>query len=239
MKLNFNMQMYIALGALLLLIILLYVLLVLLFGKYKKLKKMILSAEQEKVTEKEEPKAAEEPVAIEELEKEMPVEINEADITADELPIDELDVSNDTFSEIQNQLQAKLDATKRELEKYKKLYEESVQKSAVEVDEEKEDVETIEKTELPEEIIKKIDEIAEKQRKSFDKIKVVRYNQKFEDGSPKNCYSIGITNEIEEGIVLTGIATKDGATNLVVKSVKKDLENKDLTEAEACAVKRK
>ncbi len=84
----------------------------------------------------------------------------------------------------------------------------------------------------------KTDLIAKNQRKSFDKIKVVRYSSTLPDGTETVSYSIGITNQDRDGIVLTGTETADGATSLVVKSVKGGLSKTPLTAAEDCAIKR-
>lgn len=90
-----------------------------------------------------------------------------------------------------------------------------------------------------EELEKKIEELQAKQQKAFDKIKVLRYNQTLPDGNQSETFSIGITNQILEGIVLTGAGMPDGATNLVVKSVRNGESNVELTEAEQVAVTRK
>lgn len=84
----------------------------------------------------------------------------------------------------------------------------------------------------------KTDLIAKNQRKSFDKIKVVRYSSNLPDGTEAKLYSIGITNQDNDGIVLTGTEQPDGGTSLVVKSVKGGVSKVPLTPAEDCAVKR-
>ena len=80
--------------------------------------------------------------------------------------------------------------------------------------------------------------LTKNQRKSFDKIKVVRYSSNLPDGTETTGYSIGITNQDNDGIVLTGTEQQDGGTMLIVKSVKGGVSKVPLTPAEDCAVKR-
>lgn len=85
----------------------------------------------------------------------------------------------------------------------------------------------------------KIEEITLKQQKCFDKIKVLRYNQTLAGGKTFECFSIGITNAMSDGIILTCNQTESGATKVVVKSIKDGNSNIELTEAEKVAVLRK
>ena len=94
-------------------------------------------------------------------------------------------------------------------------------------------------TEKTKEVEKKVSETAALQRKGFDKIKVVRYSSPEEDGKTAPGYSIGITNQDCEGIVLTGITREDQGTTLEVKSIRNGVSNTPLTKAEECAVVRK
>lgn len=89
------------------------------------------------------------------------------------------------------------------------------------------------------EVEKKVGETAVLQRKGFDKIKVVRYISPEEDGSPAPGYSIGITNQDCEGIVLTAVTRENQGTTLEVKSIRNGVANTPLSKAEECAVKRK
>ncbi len=84
-----------------------------------------------------------------------------------------------------------------------------------------------------------LDIISEKQQKCFDKIKVLRYNQSLSDNTTADSFSIGITNHLAEGIVITGIEQPDGSTKIVVKSIKNGVSNIELTKAEQVAVTRK
>ena len=85
----------------------------------------------------------------------------------------------------------------------------------------------------------KLTDTAAKQRKAFDKIKVVRYNATLPGGDTVPGYSIGITNQDSEGVVLTGITAAEGGTLLEVKSIRNGKGNVELTPAEECAVTRK
>lgn len=85
----------------------------------------------------------------------------------------------------------------------------------------------------------KLTETTAKQRKAFDKIKVVRYNATLPGGDTVPGYSIGITNQDSEGVVLTGITAAEGGTSLEVKSIRNGKGNVELTPAEECAVTRK
>lgn len=85
----------------------------------------------------------------------------------------------------------------------------------------------------------KLTETTAKQRKAFDKIKVVRYNATLPGGDTVPGYSIGITNQDSEGVVLTGITAAEGGTALEVKSIRNGKGNVELTPAEECAVTRK
>ena len=85
---------------------------------------------------------------------------------------------------------------------------------------------------------KKTGEIETMQRKSFDKIKVVRYSSSLPDGNEATSYSIGITNRDGDGIVLTGTEQRNGATALVVKSVKNGGGKIPLSSAEEFAIRR-
>lgn len=85
----------------------------------------------------------------------------------------------------------------------------------------------------------KIGEIELNQQKYFDIIKVLRYNHNSPSGKTMSDFSIGITNAKCDGIVLTGMETESGATQLTVKSIKDGKSNIELTEAEKAAVVRK
>ncbi|MBO7397594.1 MAG: DUF4446 family protein [Clostridia bacterium] len=90
-----------------------------------------------------------------------------------------------------------------------------------------------------EEVEEKLSNVAAKQRKCFDKIKVVRYNATLPGGETVPGYSIGITNQDSDGVVLTGITAAEGGTSLEVKSIRNGKGNVELTPAEECAVARK
>ena len=94
-------------------------------------------------------------------------------------------------------------------------------------------------TEKTRDVEKKVSDTAALQRKGFDKIKVVRYISPEEDGKSAPGYSIGITNQDCEGIVLTGITREDSGTTLEVKSIRNGVSNTPLSKAEECAVMRK
>jgi len=76
-----------------------------------------------------------------------------------------------------------------------------------------------------------------KQRKCFDKIKVVRYSVNPSDEESLD-YAIGITNNEDCGIVLTGVKQEDGGTKLEVKTIKNGVSKTSLSEEEKCAIDR-
>ncbi|NLN04488.1 MAG: DUF4446 family protein [Clostridiaceae bacterium] len=80
------------------------------------------------------------------------------------------------------------------------------------------------------EIKKQILHLENKQKYCFDRISLVRYRGPQEDGA-KLSYSIGISNENEDGLVITGIHFRNGV-NLYFKHVKEGVSDIELSEEE-------
>ena len=232
---TFQTQIYVFIGTLLVLLLLCFILLMIVGSKCKKLEKRVDALEEAKtLINDEEPKAApaEEPVEPETTEAEEPKEEagdKAAEPEAKEVPDAEEDVAPEAE-------EAADDGESVDDEETAEEKPEEVAAAAVMLDEQKAFNETIE-NEINE-LKEKSEMLAKSQRKSFDKIKVVRYSSTLPDGSETTGYSIGITNQDNDGIVLTGTDQAGGGTALVVKSVKGGVSKVPLTPAEDCAVKR-
>lgn len=79
-------------------------------------------------------------------------------------------------------------------------------------------------------IKKQILQLENKQKYCFDRISLVRYRGTQEDGA-KLSYSIGISNENEDGLIITGIHFRNGV-NLYFKHVKEGMSDIELSEEE-------
>lgn len=79
--------------------------------------------------------------------------------------------------------------------------------------------------------------LQEKQRKNFDSIKLVRYSAT-DDNDAKLSFSLGLTNEANDGIVLTGLYFRNGV-NLYVKNINEGVPDMELSEEEQKVVNRK
>lgn len=79
--------------------------------------------------------------------------------------------------------------------------------------------------------------LQEKQRKNFDSVKLVRYSATG-DNDAKLSFSLGLTNESNDGIVLTGLYYRNGV-NLYVKHINEGIPDMELSEEEQKVVIRK
>lgn len=79
--------------------------------------------------------------------------------------------------------------------------------------------------------------LQEKQRKNFDSVKLVRYSAS-DDNDAKLSFSLGLTNESNDGIVLTGLYFRNGV-NLYVKHINEGVPDMELSEEEQKVVIRK
>ena len=87
------------------------------------------------------------------------------------------------------------------------------------------------------EIIKNdIEKLEEKQMHCFDKLSVVRYPASSEIG-PKLSYSVGLTNEVEDALVITGLHYRQGL-QVYFKQVKEGVSETELSDEEKSVVRR-
>lgn len=86
------------------------------------------------------------------------------------------------------------------------------------------------------EIKRDIISLKEKQKRNFDRIGIVRYPASAENEA-KLSYSVGITNESEDGLVITGLHFRQGV-NIYFKHVKEGIPDFDLSEEEKKVIQR-
>ncbi len=87
------------------------------------------------------------------------------------------------------------------------------------------------------EIIKNdIEKIEEKQLHCFDRLSVVRYPASSEIG-PKLSYSVGLTNEAEDALIITGLHYRQGL-QVYYKQVKEGVSETELSEEEKSVIRR-
>lgn len=79
-------------------------------------------------------------------------------------------------------------------------------------------------------------QLENKQRKCFDRIGIVRYSASSDIGA-KLSYSIGISNENEDGLVITGLHFRNGV-NMYYKHINEGVPDIELSEEEKKAVTR-
>lgn len=79
-------------------------------------------------------------------------------------------------------------------------------------------------------------QLESKQKKCFDRIGLVRYSANNDIGA-KLSYSIGITNENEDGLVITGLQFRDGV-NMYYKHISEGVADIELSEEEKKATAR-
>lgn len=85
-------------------------------------------------------------------------------------------------------------------------------------------------------IHKEISVIQEKQNKCFDKVKIVRYHTTA-DNEAKLSYSVGISNENGDGLVITGLQYRQGC-NMYYKQVKEGIPDIELSQEEKNSIDR-
>lgn len=83
---------------------------------------------------------------------------------------------------------------------------------------------------------KEISVIQEKQNKCFDKVKIVRYHTTA-DNEAKLSYSVGISNENGDGLVITGLQYRQGC-NMYYKQVKEGIPDIELSQEEKNSIDR-
>lgn len=83
---------------------------------------------------------------------------------------------------------------------------------------------------------KAVEEIREKQKNNFDRVGIVRYNASREAGA-KLSYSLGLSNEQGDGLVITGLHYNDGV-NIYVKKVYDGASDMPLSKEEIAALDR-
>lgn len=81
-----------------------------------------------------------------------------------------------------------------------------------------------------------ISSIREKQKKCFDKIKIVRYHSTAENEA-KLSYSVGFSNEDGDGLVITGLQYRQGC-NMYYKQIKDGVPDIELSQEEKCSIDR-
>lgn len=241
---DFESQMYILMGAFFILLLLCFILLIVVGSRYKKLAEKVeeLEAEREKAEPEKEPEKESEEKTVKQPELEL-FDDDSGDVPAEAAPSPEGQepeakeipaeaVREDGFEEFPEPDEETEASGETRLDGDIG----AVAEGAVLAADQKLINETVE-NEINA-LKEKTDEIAKNQRKSFDKIKVVRYSSNLPDGTETIGYSIGITNSDRDGIVLTGTEQADGSTALVVKSVKNGVSKVPLTPAEDCAIMR-
>lgn len=246
---DFEAQMYILMGAFFILLLLCFILLIVVASRYKKLAEKVeeLEAEREKAEPEKEPEKESEEKTVKQPEPEL-FDDNSGDAPAEAAPSPE---GQEPKAQEPEAKEIPAEAVREDgFEEFPEPEEETEASSETRLDgdigavaegavlaaDQKLINETVE-NEINA-LKEKTDEIAKNQRKSFDKIKVVRYSSNLPDGTETIGYSIGITNSDRDGIVLTGTEQADGSTALVVKSVKNGVSKVPLTPAEDCAIMR-
>lgn len=86
------------------------------------------------------------------------------------------------------------------------------------------------------EIQQQLDSLSAKQKKCFDRVQIVRY---IADGEQnvRSSYSVGLTNEDRDGLVITGLMYRNGM-NLYVKKIDEGVCDYTLSEEEKEAIGR-
>lgn len=83
---------------------------------------------------------------------------------------------------------------------------------------------------------KEVSYLREKQKKCFDKIKIVRYHTTAENEA-KLSYSVGFSNEDGDGLVITGLQYRQGC-NMYYKQIKDGVPDIELSQEEKCSIDR-
>jgi len=83
---------------------------------------------------------------------------------------------------------------------------------------------------------KEIFALQDKQSKCFDKAKIVRYHTTA-DNEAKLSYSVGISNDNGDALVITGLQYRQGC-NMYYKQVKEGIPDFELSQEEKCSIDR-
>ncbi len=78
--------------------------------------------------------------------------------------------------------------------------------------------------------------LREKQTRCFDKVKIVRYHTTA-DNEAKLSYSVGLSNEKGDGLIITGLQYRQGC-NMYYKQIKEGVSDFDLSQEERIALDR-
>ena len=78
--------------------------------------------------------------------------------------------------------------------------------------------------------------LRDKQKKCFDKIKIVRYHTTAENEA-KLSYSVGFSNEDGDGLVITGLQYRQGC-NMYYKQIRDGVPDIELSQEERCSIDR-
>lgn len=78
--------------------------------------------------------------------------------------------------------------------------------------------------------------IKNKQNKCFDKVKIIRYHTTA-DNEAKLSYSVGISNENGDGLVITGLQYRQGC-NMYYKQIKEGISDFELSQEERLSLDR-
>ena len=79
-------------------------------------------------------------------------------------------------------------------------------------------------------------ELREKQGRCFDKVKIVRYHTTA-DNEAKLSYSVGLSNEKGDGLVITGLQYRQGC-NMYYKQIKEGVSDFELSQEERISLDR-
>ena len=79
-------------------------------------------------------------------------------------------------------------------------------------------------------------ELREKQSRCFDKVKIVRYHTTA-DNEAKLSYSVGLSNEKGDGLVITGLQYRQGC-NMYYKQIKEGVSDFELSQEERISLDR-
>lgn len=85
-------------------------------------------------------------------------------------------------------------------------------------------------------IYRELSIIRDKQEKCFDKIKIIRYHNGT-DNEAKLSYSVGISNENGDGLVITGLQYRQGC-NMYYKEINKGVPDFELSKEEKLSINR-
>lgn len=85
-------------------------------------------------------------------------------------------------------------------------------------------------------VIKELNDIRYRQSRCFDKVNIVRYHTT-SDNEAKLSYSVGLSNENGDGLIITGLQYRQGC-NMYYKQIKEGIPDYKLSEEEMRALDR-